>query len=428
MDSQSKTKRCYEVLLGRYELGRLLGRGTFAKVYLARSLSDGATVAIKVLDKPELVDTGMCRSFLTEVAAMRRLSHPHVLKLHEVMATRSKIFLVMEHAPGGDLLVRVARRGRLSEPSARRYFHQLVSALHYCHARGVAHRDVKPQNLLLDRAGNLKVSDFGLAALPDQLRGDGRLHTACGTPAYAAPEVVRRRGYDGAKADAWSCGVILFVLLTGTLPFDDANLALMYRKIHKREYEFPPWVSSQARRLIFRLLDPNPETRIGISALMEHPWLKRSLSLDSQLGSIATDSPPPPLPPATRAHHFTTPTMNAFEIISLSSGFDLSGLFDDGKSKKEKRFTSTQSVDKIMERIEEGGGKLGCLVETRKEARRLRWGSILSVEVSEVAAPLVLVEIRLEQYGSDDRGDGEEFCWDELKAELGDVVCAWHDS
>ncbi|THU50594.1 hypothetical protein C4D60_Mb06t21890 [Musa balbisiana] len=425
----ANSKRHREVLLGRYELDRLLGCGTFAKVYLARSVSDGAAVAIKVLDKPEVVGTGMARSVLTEVAAMRRLAHPNILKLHEVMATRSKIYLVMEHAPGGDLLACVARRGGLlPEHAARRYFQQLVSALHYCHARGVAHRDLKPQNLLLDRDGNLKISDFGLAALPEQLR-DGRLQTACGTPAYTAPEVIRRKGYDGAKADAWSCGVILFVLLAGSLPFDDANLALMYRRIHKRDYAFPKWVSPPARRLLYRLLDPNPETRITIAVLMEHPWLKRSLSLDSQLSSIVDQ------PPTTR--DYITPVMNAFDIILLSLGLDLSGLFDEAKNKKEKRFSSTHSIEKIMERISETGGKLGFVVDRRKgsaggmvAAGLSRQGSILSVEVSEVASPLMLVEMRLEDCsGSSSSGaDDEGFSWEDLKAELGDMVFAWHDS
>ncbi|KAG1347691.1 CBL-interacting protein kinase 7 [Cocos nucifera] len=409
-----------EVLLGRYELGRLLGRGTFAKVYYARSLADGSGVAVKVLDKPEVVETGMASRVLREVSAMRRLSHPNILKLHEVMATKSKIYLVMEHAAGGDLLSLMARRGRLAEPVARRYFQQLVAALRYCHARGVAHRDIKPQNLLLDRHGNLKVSDFGLSALPDQLGDDGRLHTACGTPAYTAPEIVRRKGYDGAKADAWSCGVILFVLLAGSLPFDDANLAVMYKKVHKREYEFPPWISGSARRLVARLLDPNPETRMTIEALADHPWFKRSLSLDSQLSLM--DLPPSD---GAGAGGCAATAMNAFDIISLSSGLDLSGLFDDGK-KRGKRFTSTASVETIMRRIEEIGAKLGYLVERRKGGAvgLGKWGSVvLVVEVSEVVSPLLLVELRVEDGSA---GDGEELGWGELKAELGDIVFAWH--
>ncbi|XP_042398533.1 CBL-interacting protein kinase 4-like [Zingiber officinale] len=413
-------RRHQEVLLGKYELGCLLGRGTFAKVYLARSVSDGATVAVKILDKAEMVATGMAGSVLTEVAAMRRLSHPNILKIHEVLATRSKIFLVMEHAPGGDLLSRIARR-RLPEHAVRRYFHQLVSALHYCHARGVTHRDVKPQNLLLDRDGNLKVSDFGLAALPDRLR-DGQLHTACGTPAYTAPEVVRRKGYDGAAADAWSCGVILFVLLAGSLPFDDANLAVMYRRIHRRDYEIPPGISTPARRLLVRLLDPNPDTRMTMAALIDHPWLKRSLSLDSQLN----------MHPLAAAHdHQLAPTMNAFDIISLSSGLDLSPLFDDAKPKKERRFTSTHSIDKIMDRIQLTGSKLGLVVETKKAAAAALaggWGPTLSVEVSEVASQLLLVEMRLEHDGGSGSGGDAGFCWEHAKAELGDIVFSWHET
>ncbi|BAT17967.1 Os12g0603700 [Oryza sativa Japonica Group] len=158
-----------EPLLGKYELGRMLGRGTFAKVYLARAVAGGEAVAVKVIDKAEVMGTaGMAPRVLREVAAMRRLRHPHVLRLHEVLATRARIYLVMELATGGDLLSRLAAlpRRRLPESAARRVFVQLVDALSYCHARGVAHRDVKPQNVLLDGDGNLKVSDFGLAALP----------------------------------------------------------------------------------------------------------------------------------------------------------------------------------------------------------------------------------------------------------------------
>ncbi|OAY69919.1 CBL-interacting protein kinase 7 [Ananas comosus] len=433
------------VLLGKYEVGRLLGRGTFAKVYHGRSVSDGSCVAVKVLDKPEVVGTGAGPRVLREVSAMRGLSHPNVLRLLEVMATRSKIYLVMELAPGGDLLSLLTRSrgGRLPEPAARRYLLQIVAALRYCHARGVAHRDVKPQNLLLARDGALKLSDFGLAALAEQRGRDGRLHTACGTPAYAAPEVALRRagaGYDGARADAWSCGVILFVLLAGRLPFDDANIPLMYRRIHRRDYAFPPWVSPAARRVVARLLDPNPETRLTIEALAEHPWFKRSLSLDSQLslmGAPADRAEPEPPRAAASA-------MNAFEIISLSAGLDLSGLFDEGsgrtrRRRRGRRFTSTEPAARVVARVEEAGRKLGFAVGRRKEGARgiggLGWA--LSVEVAEVAPPLILVQLTPEYGGGGGGGGGgrgggdgyeeeEEFAWAELRSELGDVAVAWH--
>ncbi|KAF0922248.1 hypothetical protein E2562_029136 [Oryza meyeriana var. granulata] len=412
-------------LLGKYELGRLLGRGTFAKVYHARSLAGGDPVAVKVLDKPGLAATGMATRVLREVTAMRRLRHPNVLRLHEVLATRSKVYLVMELAPGGDLLSRLASlpSRRLPENAARRVFLQLVSALIYCHARGVSHRDVKPQNVLLDADGNLKVSDFGLAALPDSLRDDGRLHTACGTPAFAAPEVLGRKAYDGAKADAWSCGVILFVLLAGHLPFDDSSIADMCRKAHRREYELPRWVSQPARRLVARLLDPNPATRLAVAELASHPWFKRSLSLDSQLGSLLGGEPEREL--AFQA----PPALNAFDIISMSPGLDLSGLFGESKRCREKRFMTTASPEQTVERLGQAGAKLGYFMVGKKGVDRLPLGGLsglvaMSMEMSEVSPSMMLVELKLE--GGD--GDGaEDFGWEELRAELGDdIVMAWH--
>ncbi|ONM32989.1 CBL-interacting serine/threonine-protein kinase 4 [Zea mays] len=404
MDSKSKwsNKKCKR-LVGKYELGSLLGRGTFAKVYLARPVAGGEFVAVKVLDKAEVMGTaGMAPRVLREVTAMRRLRHPNVLRLHEVLATRSRIYLVMELAPGGDLLSKIAAlpRRRLPEHAVRRVFGQLVAALSYCHARGVAHRDVKPQNVLLDGNGALKVSDFGLSALPDSLRDDGRLHTACGTPAYAAPEVLRRKAYDGAKADAWSCGVILFVLLAGHLPFDDANITDMCRRAHRREFQFPEWVSQPARSLVNRLLDPNP------------------------LGGLLNGQ-------QERALAFLAPAMNAFDIISMSSGLDLSGLFD--QRNRQRRFMTIASPERTLEELGRAGGKLGYVVVGKKGVDRLPLGglpglAVMTVEMSEVAPPLMLVELRLEVADGDGDGDGEGqgFGWEELKQELGDVVRAWH--
>ncbi|KAJ6832961.1 CBL-interacting serine/threonine-protein kinase 12-like [Iris pallida] len=267
----NKKQQEQQVLFGKYELGHLLGRGTFAKVYFARALADGSPVAVKVLDKRAMAGTGVAPTVLREVSAMRRLSPPQ-----HPQAARGHGHAVEDLPRHGAR----PRRGALRppraprpppEPAARRYFQQLLSALRFSHAHGIAHRDVKPENLRLDRdGGELKLSDFGLSALPDQLRADGLLYTACGTPAYTAPEVMRRAGgYDGAKADAWSCGVFLYVLLAGSLPFDDSNLALMCRRMQRREYRLPQWLSSSAKRVISRLLDPNPETRTSLDGVME---------------------------------------------------------------------------------------------------------------------------------------------------------------
>ncbi|KAL4312032.1 hypothetical protein GQ457_01G032160 [Hibiscus cannabinus] len=416
----TRTKTPAGILLGKYQLGRLLGRGSFAKVHEATSLEDDNTVvAVKIIDKTKTVDAAMEPRIIREVSAMRRLQHhPNILKIHEVMATKTKIYLVMELASGGELFAKVLRRGRLVEPAARRYFTQLVSALHFCHENGVAHRDVKPQNLLLDQNGSLKVSDFGLSALPEQL-SDGLLHTACGTPAYTAPEVVRRKGYDGSKADAWSCGVILFVLLAGYLPFDDSNLVAMYKKIQRRDFQFPAWISKQARGIIWQLLDPNPVSRMSLIRLMETSWFKRTLtksSSDSQLESMLHDR--------KLKHDMICKEVNAFDIISMSSGLDLSGLFE---GRKEKRYiTSSMEFDGVMERVREVGDRLGYRVEEGKRGVvGLGKGRVVVVvEAVQVAELFVLVEVKAVEGG----GGVEEGQWVDLEAGLGKIFVSWDNT
>jgi serine/threonine protein kinase len=188
------------------------------------------------------------------------LSTNYVCPLVKVMASKTKIYIVMELVTGGELFDKIASRGRLKEDDARKYFQQVINAVDYCHSRGVYHRDLKPENLLLDASGTLKVSDFGLSALSQQVREDGLLHTTCGTPNYVAPEVINNKGYDGAKADLWSCGVILFVLMAGYLPFEDSNLMSLYKKIFKADFSCPSWFSTSAKKLIKKILDPNPST------------------------------------------------------------------------------------------------------------------------------------------------------------------------
>uniref|UniRef100_A0A0D9WDT7 non-specific serine/threonine protein kinase n=1 Tax=Leersia perrieri TaxID=77586 RepID=A0A0D9WDT7_9ORYZ len=354
------------VVMGRYELGRLLGHGTFSKVYHARSLVSGEAVAVKVIDKEKalLAGAGMAGQIEREIAAMRLVGrHPNVVRLHEVMATRTKIYFVMDLVRGGELLARlVAVGGRLGEAPARRYFRQLVAAVDYCHSRGVYHRDLKPENLLVDDddGGNLKawfkVSDFGLSALRRPAGGgDGRLlHTTCGTPSYVAPEIIGNKGYDGATADVWSCGVILFLLLAGHLPFFHSNLMEMYNKITKSEFRFPDWFSLDARSLISRLLDPNPKTRITIDDIINHPWLNKGhhnptpATSSNNFKSIEEEEEDKP------ANLMKPASLNAFEIISLSHGFDLSGLFcNDQIEKKQEVFVSGRTASAIVSRLEE---------------------------------------------------------------------------
>ncbi|EXB42361.1 CBL-interacting serine/threonine-protein kinase 14 [Morus notabilis] len=376
-------------LFGKYELGKLLGRGAFAKVYHARNVGTGQSVAIKAVSKQKVVKGGFVAQVKREIAIMRRLSHPNVVKLMEVLATKTKIYFVMEFAKGGELFAKVAK-GRFSEDLSRRYFQQLISAVGYCHSRGVFHRDLKPENLLLDENWDLKVSDFGLSAVSDQIQPDGLLHTLCGTPAYVAPEILAKKGYDGAKVDVWTCGIILFVLNAGYLPFNDPNLMTMYRKIYKGEFRFPKWTSPELRRFISRLLDINPETRITIDQILRDPWFRKGFR----------ERKFRPEENFQESHSVVnSKSLNAFDIISFSSGFNLSGLFSEcGVSESEERFVSAETVEGILERVEEVA-KSESLTVTKKIDWRARVEGqngdfVAVVEVHRLTDKLVLVEVK----------------------------------
>ncbi|CAN1310115.1 CBL-interacting serine/threonine-protein kinase 7 [Linum perenne] len=408
-----------ETLLNKYRMGRLLGRGSFAKVFAAHAIADEKEVAIKIIDKTKM-ESIMEPKVIGEIKAMRRLQqHPHILRILEVLATKTRICLVMDLAIGGDIFSKVIKRGRMKESGARRYFQQLVSALRFCHDNGVAHRDLKPHNLLLDQDGNLKISDFGLSALAEaevKNGGNGNLQTVCGTPAFTAPEVMYRRGYDGAIADAWSCGVILFFLLTATLPFDDRNFSLMFKKMHKRQYEIPSWVSKPAKSVIYQLLDPDPRTRMSIETVMNHSWFLNKYQTPSQKSILESEHP---------KFDNMASTFNAFDIISMSSGLDLSGLFETSV-KTEKRFTSGERLGRVMERVKEVGLKLDYKVEQGKggAAIGLEKGKVvLLFEAMEIAEKMVVAQVRVAKgYGL----EFEEVYWAELKNGLGDMVIQCH--
>jgi 5'-AMP-activated protein kinase catalytic alpha subunit len=171
-------------------MGRTLGEGSFAKVKYAKNTVTGDQAAIKILDREKVFRHKMVEQLKREISTMKLIKHPNVVEIIEVMASKTKIYIVLELVNGGELFDKIAQQGRLKEDEARRYFQQLINAVDYCHSRGVYHRDLKPENLILDANGVLKVSDFGLSAFSRQVREDGLLHTACGTPNYVAPEVL----------------------------------------------------------------------------------------------------------------------------------------------------------------------------------------------------------------------------------------------
>ncbi|XP_061427205.1 maternal embryonic leucine zipper kinase-like isoform X3 [Lethenteron reissneri] len=260
----------YDELLRLYELRETIGSGGFAKVKVARHLLTGEKVAIKIMDKAELGDD--LPRVKTEIEAMKSLSHQHVCRLYQVIETKTKIFMVLEYCPGGELFDYIIARDRLPEEEARVFFRQIVSAIAYVHSQGFAHRDLKPENLLIDENHNLKLIDFGLCARP---KGglDCHLETCCGSPAYAAPELIQGKPYCGSEADLWSMGVLLYALLCGFLPFDDDNVMALYRKIQRGKYEIPKWLSRESVTLLDQLLQVDPTRRLAVRHLLGHPWL-----------------------------------------------------------------------------------------------------------------------------------------------------------
>ncbi|KAI3450254.1 hypothetical protein Pfo_006919 [Paulownia fortunei] len=403
-------------LFNKYELGKLLGCGAFAKVYHARDVASGQSVAIKVIHKSRLNNHANCMaSIKREISIMSRLRHPHIVKLFEVLATRTKIYIVLEFVKGGELFAKVAK-GRFGEGRSRKYFQQLISAVSYCHSRGIYHRDLKPENLLLDENGDLKVSDFGLSALTDQVQADGLLHTLCGTPAYVAPEILAKRGYDGAKIDVWSCGVILFVLTAGYLPFNDPNLMNMYKKIYKGEFRCPKWMSPGLKRFLSRLLDTNPNTRITIDEIKRDPWFRKSykemeFQENEDFGAVVKED------------EKKLVDLNAFDIISFSSGLDLSGLFDDRYKPLEdvERLTVEEPPEKVIEKVEEvmkaeeGGVKLRKKKECWVEIEGQNGNFVMRVEVYRLTDRLVVVEAKKKA------GEANVF-WDLWKDKIRPVI------
>ncbi|XP_048360679.1 maternal embryonic leucine zipper kinase isoform X2 [Sphaerodactylus townsendi] len=260
----------YEELLKYYEIRETVGTGGFAKVKLACHRLTGEQVAVKIMDKLALGDD--LPRIKMEIEAMKSLSHQHICRLYQVIETPEKIFMVMEYCPGGELFDYIIAKDRLTEEEACVFFRQIVSAIAYVHNHGYAHRDLKPENLLIDAEHNLKLIDFGLCAKP---KGglDYHLNTCCGSPAYAAPELIQGKAYIGSEADIWSMGVLLYALLCGFLPFDDDNVMALYKKIVRGKYEVPKWLSPGSVLLLHQMLQVDPKRRIMVKHLLNHPWL-----------------------------------------------------------------------------------------------------------------------------------------------------------
>ncbi|KAK3002232.1 hypothetical protein RJ639_020299 [Escallonia herrerae] len=430
--------------VGKYEVGRTIGEGTFAKVKFAQNTETGESVAMKVLDRTTIIKHKMVDQIKREISIMKLVRHPNVVRLHEawtqsldykllfakVLASRTKIYIILEFITGGELFDKIVHHGRLSEADSRRYFQQLIDGVGYCHSKGVYHRDLKPENLLLDSQENLKISDFGLSALPGE--GISLLRTTCGTPNYVAPEVLSHKGYDGALADVWSCGVILYVLMAGVLPFDEMDLTTLYskawllsmcilfvlgtncelsvmQKIERAEFSCPSWFPVGAKSLIQRILDPNPESRIRIEDIRNDEWFKRGyvpvrlleyedVNLDD-VNAVFDDPEEERADKQCRDEDAGPLILNAFDLIILSQGLNLSAMFDRGQDsvKHKTRFVSSKPAKVVLSSMEVVAQSMGFKTHIRNYKMRIEGLSANKTSlfsIFQVAPTFIMVDIQ----------------------------------
>ncbi|CAB4256308.1 similar to Saccharomyces cerevisiae YDR477W SNF1 AMP-activated serine/threonine protein kinase found in a complex containing Snf4p and members of the Sip1p/Sip2p/Gal83p family [Maudiozyma barnettii] len=260
---------------GSYQIVKTLGTGSFGKVKLAYHITSRQKVALKIINKKILSRRDMQGRIEREISYLRLLRHPHIIKLYDVIKSNDEIIIVLEYAEH-ELFEYITQRGRLSEDEARHFFQEIISAVEYCHRHKVVHRDLKPENLLLDKHYRVKITDFGLS----NIMTDGNfLKTSCGSPNYAAPEIIGGKLYAGPEVDVWSCGVILYVLLCHRLPFDDESLPKLFKNINNGIYALPNFLSPGAASLIKKMLIVNPLGRISIQEIMQDEWFKKDIQL-----------------------------------------------------------------------------------------------------------------------------------------------------
>ncbi|XP_078792185.1 serine/threonine-protein kinase MARK2 isoform X24 [Oryzias latipes] len=255
--------------IGQYRLLKTIGKGNFAKVKLARHVLTGKEVAVKIIDKTQLNSSSLQKLF-REVRIMKLLNHPNIVKLFEVIETDKTLYLVMEYASGGEVFDYLVAHGRMKEKEARAKFRQIVSAVQYCHQKCIVHRDLKAENLLLDAEMNIKIADFGFS---NEFTLGNKLDTFCGSPPYAAPELFQGKKYDGPEVDVWSLGVILYTLVSGSLPFDGQNLKELRERVLRGKYRIPFYMSTDCENLLKKFLILNPSKRGSLEQIMRDRWM-----------------------------------------------------------------------------------------------------------------------------------------------------------
>ena len=254
---------------GPYLLGEALGEGAFAKVRLATQIHIKEKCAIKIVDKSLLEDAKDVQRLKKEIKILKSIRHKNIIQLFDIMESKSNLYFVIEYCKGGELFDYIVKNKRLKEGEACIFFQQIINGVDYLHKQGIIHRDLKPENLLLDYKNTIKISDFGLSTFYSK---NNFLQTACGTPFYAPPEMLEGLQYNGEASDIWSCGIILYAMLCGTLPFKESEEEIIVKKIKTHDYIIPNYLSKEAQDMLYHILKINPEERFTIDKIKEHPW------------------------------------------------------------------------------------------------------------------------------------------------------------
>ena len=254
---------------GPYVLGEKLGEGAFAKVRLATQIQIKEKCAVKILEKKLLETTNDIQRLKKEIKILKKLRHKNIIQLYDIMESKRNLYFVMEYCKGGELFDYIVKKKRLKEPEACCFFQEIINGVEYLHSQGIIHRDLKPENLLLDDNNHIKISDFGLSTFYSK---NNYLQTACGTPSYAPPEMLEGQEYNGEATDVWSCGIILYAMLCGTLPFSESQEDIIVKKIKLHDYSIPNYLSNEAKDLLNHILIINPKQRITIEQIKKHSW------------------------------------------------------------------------------------------------------------------------------------------------------------
>ncbi|XP_024938854.1 testis-specific serine/threonine-protein kinase 2 [Cephus cinctus] len=285
-----------------YLIGKKIGQGSYATVHLAEYVDGPSTkkmrLACKIFDKEKAPRDFLDKFFPRELEILTKIENPHIIQVHSILQRGPRVFIFMRYADNGDLLDFVKRNGVVPEQQSKLWFRQMASGLHYLHGKNIAHRDLKCENILLSRKFNVKLADFGFARYC--IDHDGRRvlsHTYCGSAAYAAPEVVSGTPYNPKLADVWSLGIILFIMLNASMPFDDSNLRKLLKNQMSRNWVFrsrvKDTVSTLAKSIVKHILEPDITLRFTLDRVLNHEWIRTKKDKSGSLVGRLVHSAPP---------------------------------------------------------------------------------------------------------------------------------------